>query len=119
MREICKFYHPAFDIDHNCIDTCRMPEMRPKGASWSDCNEHECPFIAKDNEGIKHELGRWIPGREIARAHLVDDSVEIEYEDYSCSSCGFKIDRCLYHLDGSLVYRFCPNCGADMRGNDG
>lgn len=64
-------------------------------------------------ENIK---GEWVHGHEIARAHLVDGSIEIEYEDYSCSSCGFKIDRCVYHLDGSLVYRFCPNCGADMRG---
>ncbi len=55
LREICKFYHPAFDIDHNYIDTCRMPEMKPTGASLGDCNERECPFVAKDNRGVKHD----------------------------------------------------------------
>ena len=35
-------------------------------------------------------------------------------EDAYCSVCGFHVDTTEVDFDG---YKFCPNCGADMRGN--
>lgn len=42
--------------------------------------------------------GRWI--REEDRVHS------------KCSLCGFK------YADYGILFDYCPNCGADMRGND-
>ena len=70
--------------------------------------------------------GKWIPGREIAREygpfHEKCDKYSpnipcnITYENYKCSCCGLIIDRLLYDWKGEPFYKFCPNCGADMRG---
>ena len=75
----------------------------------------DCVPAADVRENVK---GEWVHGREIARTMLHGSSVAIEYEDWSCSSCGFKIDRLLWNWDGSLVYKFCSNCGARMEASD-
>ena len=62
--------------------------------------------------------GEWIKGPEIYRKMLGDTVLYIEYRDYTCSSCGLVLDRLLYHRDGSPFYKYCPNCGADMKGED-
>ena len=59
--------------------------------------------------------GEWIPGKELSREMCAGQVLHIEYENYRCSACGFTVDRLLYHIDGSPFYKFCPNCGADMR----
>lgn len=58
--------------------------------------------------------GEWIKGREISRTMLDDVTLHIDYENFTCSVCGIVLDRLLYHVDGSLFYKFCPNCGASM-----
>ena len=60
--------------------------------------------------------GEWIRGREICREMIGNYTEHIEYKDFTCSVCGIVLDRLLYHCDGSPFYKFCPNCGADMRG---
>ena len=64
----------------------------------------------------KRPHGEWIKGREISRTMIGDKVQHIEYKDYTCSNCGLVLDNLLYHVDGSPFYKFCPNCGADMRG---
>lgn len=59
--------------------------------------------------------GEWKKGREIAREMLADETLHIDYENFTCSNCGLVLDRLLYHVDGSPFYNFCPNCGARMR----
>ena len=59
--------------------------------------------------------GEWIPGKELSREMCAGKVLHIEYENYKCSACGLTLDRLLYHIDGSPFYKFCPNCGADMR----
>lgn len=59
--------------------------------------------------------GEWIKGEEISRTMIGDKVEHIEYKDYTCSNCGLVLDYLLYNYDGSPLYKFCPNCGADMR----
>jgi len=60
--------------------------------------------------------GEWKHGREISRTMLMNNTLHIDYKNWKCSVCGFEVDRLLYKIDGSPVFNFCPNCGADMRG---
>lgn len=65
----------------------------------------------------ERQRGEWIKGREISRTMVGPKVQHIDYKDYTCSNCGLVLDNLLYHHDGSLFYNFCPNCGADMRGD--
>ena len=67
-------------------------------------------------EALKDERphGEWIKGKEISRTMLAGKTLYIDYEDFTCSNCGLVLDRLLYHVDGSPIYNFCPNCGAKM-----
>jgi len=51
--------------------------------------------------------GEWI--KEIK--HHKDDEQEFNYEDIRCSHCGVR------RRIGWYGANFCPNCGADMRGD--
>ena len=31
--------------DGRFINTCRKPDMIPKGCSWGECNEKVCPYF--------------------------------------------------------------------------
>ena len=62
--------------------------------------------------------GEWIKGKEISRTMLKNDTLCIDYKDFTCSNCGLVLDRLLYHVDGSPFYNFCPNCGARMKEGD-
>lgn len=64
----------------------------------------------------KRPLGEWIKGQEISRTMIGDNVLYIDYKDYTCSNCGLVLDRLLYHVDGSPFYKFCPECGTDMKG---
>ena len=60
--------------------------------------------------------GKWIPGKELSREFIGITELHIEYEKFTCSSCGLTVKDLLYHVDGSPFYKFCPNCGAEMKG---
>lgn len=63
----------------------------------------------------EQKKGRWAPGRKIGKEILTDGTIAVVYEDYKCSSCGLILYRLLHNSDGTPFYKFCPNCGADMR----
>lgn len=71
--------------------------------------------IAKLADDFTRPQGKWIKGQEISRTMIANEVQHIEYKDYTCSNCGLVLDNLLYHYDGSPFYKFCPNCGADMR----
>ena len=49
--------------------------------------------------------------------HWVETGDE-PYDEWECDVCGFVIDGsgCIDPEEYRDVYKFCPNCGADMRG---
>lgn len=73
---------------------------------------YEMAFKSLENE---RPQGEWIKGREISRTMIGKNIEHIDYKDYTCSNCGLVLDHLLYNIDGSAFYKFCPNCGADMR----
>jgi rubredoxin len=54
---------------------------------------------------------------ERKRGHWVEIGDE-PYDKWECDVCGFVIDGsgCIDPEEYRDVYKFCPNCGADMRG---
>lgn len=66
-------------------------------------------------EKNQRPIGHWIRGREIGRT-MWGNIEHVEYKDFTCSKCGLVLDYLLYHFDGSPFYKFCPECGAEMRG---
>ena len=59
----------------------------------------------------KRKTGKWVHGREIAREMVGDAVVAIFYESWQCSEC-----KCIVEEEREPLWNFCPNCGADMRG---
>ena len=56
--------------------------------------------------------GQWIPHNEKTREYIGTVLVNVEYKYWFCNSCGYRIEN------GQPMYNFCPNCGADMRGDN-
>ena len=66
----------------------------------------------KDAEA-ERKMGRWVHGREIAREMIGDAITAIFYDGWQCSEC-----ECIVEEEREPLWKFCPNCGADMRGNE-
>ena len=79
---------------------------------------------------INHELNGWLTDDERLHLEGVGTGIELlpsaqpkkgkwiwDDEGYHCSECFFHAHgNTLECLDGT--YSFCPNCGADMRGEE-
>lgn len=65
---------------------------------------------AADVAEVRH--GRWVHGREVGREYLGDCLVEIFYDRWTCSECGYVVDD---HEYSRINYKFCPHCGAKMK----
>ena len=67
---------------------------------------------------VEHVLEN-LPETEPERktGHWVETGDE-PYDEWECDVCGFVIDGsgCIDPEEYRDVYKFCPNCGADMRG---
>lgn len=72
---------------------------------------------AKGRRDFERPQGEWIKGEEIAKTKIGDKEFS-EYKDFTCSNCRVTLDYLLYWSDGSPFYKFCPNCGARMKGED-
>ena len=59
----------------------------------------------------ERKKGKWIPGKEISREMVSDTCLVIHYDRWVCNKCGY------YCVSDKPVYNFCPECGADMRGD--
>lgn len=49
-KSLCKYYHPAFDIDYRLMDSCRHSDNIPSGCSWGKCVKDKCPFLNKKGD---------------------------------------------------------------------
>ena len=77
--------------------------------------DDDCDVIVqKDIETIKQ-----LPSaqQERPKGNWVEIGDE-PYDEWECDVCGFVIDGsgCIDSEEYRDVYKFCPNCGADMRG---
>ena len=85
---------------------------------YLDCNERVIALsdLAKllDNMPTiepERKKGKWIHGRELSREMIGDAVMAIFYEGWECSEC-----HCLVSEEREPLWKYCPNCGADMRG---
>lgn len=58
----------------------------------------------------ERKKGKWIPHSEKSREYIGTVLVNVEYDYWLCDACGYRVEN------GQPMYKFCPNCGADMRG---
>ena len=62
----------------------------------------------KETEYVERQTGEWIEDTETyAGDHL---------SNYKCSLCGKIAGSWVQGLTQDKLFKFCPNCGADMRG---
>lgn len=54
--------------------------------------------------------GKWTPHRETSREYIGTTLINVSYDYWFCDACGYRVEK------GQPMYNFCPNCGADMRG---
>ena len=55
------------------------------------------------------------PDREKGTWVSVDEE---PHEDYECNVCGYVCSTFTANIKPEEEFKFCPNCGADMRGTD-
>ena len=77
-----------------------------------DCDTLMIAISEQPTADVRENVkGEWEHGDETARHYLGDACVQIDYAYWRCSACG-KV----YEQSDKPKYNFCPNCGADMRG---
>ena len=110
--------------------TCRLPSNIPKGCSWGECSESNCPLFsscleyAKDHRQLAEllkELKKW---REFGRknAQFINDWI-IQNRIDKLFSSEIKSDADVLRIaNEALTLRttneFCKSCGAWMNGGD-
>lgn len=119
-KVLTEYYHHRTEMQHKALREAldMVPSADIDLSDYSDRLWRKAYEQGKADAEAEPKKGQWIPGKELSREMLAGQVVNIEYENYRCSACGIPIDRLLYHVDGSPFYKFCPNCGADMRGEE-
>lgn len=119
-KVLTEYYHHKTEMQHKALREAldMVPFVDIDLSDYSDRLWRKAYEQGKADAEAEPKKGQWIPGKELSREILAGQVVNIEYENYRCSACGIPIDRLLYHVDGSPFYKFCPNCGADMRGEE-
>lgn len=79
------------------FDVCYIPRIHPSEAEV-DGVEHDCRLFADRSRYVMREKGEWI--------HDINNL-------YGCSRCGKR-----EAMSPKKLKDFCPNCGADMRGEN-
>lgn len=60
----------------------------------------------------ERKKGKWMPHIEKSREYIGTVLVDVRYDYWFCDACGYRVEN------GQPTYNYCPNCGADMRGED-
>ena len=94
-----------------------MPMFKENQKEWGIKTEgyRKAEEVIKDAPSIDIEpkRGEWIVHKE--RTEVNDGFIDFFPTEYECSNCGLK--QSMYFIN-SKPSNFCPNCGADMRGED-
>ena len=79
------------------------------GTSWADAYIHFADFVdVQPTADVRENVhGEWIPS-------------ELDHNFFVCSVCKSNKTRIARAWKKSLtdIYRFCPNCGAELRGEN-
>ena len=54
--------------------------------------------------------------RPVVKAKIADMRYTEDDGEWKCSHCGWQFTLCVCGKDVTSKIHFCPNCGADMRG---
>ena len=83
-----------------------------KGMTRENCGATDCGTIFDDIPSAQpdRKKGKWIPHSETCREYIGTVLVRVDYDYWFCDACGYRVEK------GQPMYKFCPNCGADMRG---
>ena len=80
--------------------------------SETDAREKLARLIRQDTDDYQTKNGEWIE-KEVMHKDEAHDVID-EWQSARCSVCGkYHTTPYMYYFD---EHRYCPNCGADMRG---
>lgn len=101
-----------------------VDELKEWIKNWFDVNRNYHPYSKQNNIPIQElydilermptieerKKGKW-EERKVSSEKVID-----EWQSARCSVCGrYYTTPYMYYFDD---YSYCPNCGADMRGED-
>ena len=90
------------------LDTALHPIISPE--HWNVYSELHDMISTLPSAQPDRKKGKWIPHSETCREYIGTVLVRVDYDYWFCDACGYRVKN------GQPMYKFCPNCGADMRG---
>lgn len=133
LHELCRAYKGGEDHHTIAVDAMQydaelrqLPSAQPEPTTeiqdiLTYLDEELHPIVAPDNWNVYSELHDMISELSVEPERKNGHWVEIgdePYDEWECDVCGFVIDGsgCIDPEEYRDVYRFCPRCGSDMRG---
>ena len=96
-------------------------EKRLIDANKYPCQHCEVSYCYKNCEKFNAWFKKTVDAVEVVHGHWERINKYDEDSDVRCSRCKMEfdyIDGMCYLVEGVELPNYCPNCGADMRGND-
>lgn len=93
---------------YDCIHCGACSDAGDSGFSSLKEDVSECKHFKNKADFVEVKRGEWI--KKFKYSHGYDD-----YYNTECSLCGYKAEKSGAG-DKLSLDNFCPNCGADMRG---
>ena len=97
-------------IEEMAKDICHAPTCEVKkngGTCYKYCKAYIYAFRAINADYRKQSEGEWV------EVETIDDG----WTRYRCNGCGW--DTGCYYKEKYDLHRYCPNCGARMKGDEG
>jgi len=99
---------------HGCYKDCATCDFAQDGDSWCSGELYVVDVLRAPAADVRENVkGVWMPGREISKEFIGGIHISTDYANWQCSNCELVLAVSLKPL-----YNFCPNCGADMRGDE-